>query len=215
MTIEEVLQEVHKKYAGDTDYPESTDEDFVVRLSHANDGIEEYESEVPEGTQWPELIDEHTGTGTGTGIDDLATDHLSTYRRRDENGDHPAELYAGTITYYEVTPGQGMLVKRNGIGGNVFWIAGGKLNTYPAITGSFTLPYLREATKYPVGTETTPIDMSRPKFLVYYVLSMLFLKDRNAMGFQANQQLALEAMRKMKIDANQEQTGDSGFGIGM
>lgn len=216
MTIEEVLKEVHKQYVGgDTDYPGSDEGDFIFRLSQANNGIDQYEGEVSEGTQWTELISEYIGTATGTGIDDLASDHLSTYRRRDREGDHPAELYAGTVTYYEVSPGLGMSMRRNNLGGNVFWIAGKKLNTYPAISGSFYLPYLRNHTRYPLGTETTPIDMGRPVFLVYYILSMLCLKDRNAMGFQANQQLAMEEIRKMKLDANKENLGDGGFGIGM
>lgn len=214
-TIEEVLQEVHKKYAKNTEYPVPGDDDFTFRLTHANDGIGLHEGEVFEGVQWSELIDEFAGTGAGTGVDDLADDFLATYRRRDENGDHPAELYAGTITYYEVTPGQGMLAKRNGLGGNVFWIAGKKLHTFPVITGSFTLPYLRKETRYEEGTEVTPIDMANPLFLVFYILSMMFLKDRNAMGFNANQQLALEEMRKMRLKANQDQPNDSGFGIGM
>jgi hypothetical protein len=213
-TIEEVLQEVHKKYSKNTEYPVAGDDDFTFRLTHANDGIGLHEGEVSEGVQWSELIDEFDGTGTGTGVDDLADDFLATYRLRDEDGDHPAELYAGTITYYEVTPGKGMLAKRNGLGGNVFWIAGKKLHTFPVITGSFTLPYLRKETRYEEGTETTPIDMTNPLFLVFYILSMMFLKDRNAMGFNANQQLALEEMRKMRLKANQDQPNDRGFGIG-
>jgi hypothetical protein len=216
MTITQVLQEVHKKYeGGSTDYPESTSEDFTLRNSFADDGIEAWESEVHDGTQWAELVEEHLAAANGTGVDDLPEDWLAPLRVRDEDGEHPAELKAGSTVYTEVTPAKGERMKRDGNANNVFWIAGGKIHTYPAMSGNFTLPYLRTATRYPLGTESTPIEMSRPKFLVYYILSQIYLKDRNAMGFQANQQLAIDEMRKMKIQNNQEYPSESGFGFGM
>lgn len=214
MTPVEVLQEVHRKYeAGSVQYPDSSSEDHVLRNSYLDDGLEAWENEALVDAPWSELITEFSDTADGTGSDDLPADFLSTLR----HGESSEELRAGNTVYSEVTPGNGILAKKENSSNPVFWIAGGKIKTQPAMaTGTaFTLPYVKKATRYPVGTETTDLQMSRPKFLVYFILSQLFLKDRNSMGFQANQQLALDEMMKMKLANNREHPDESDFGFGM
>ena len=211
-TITGVLQAVHRKYEGDTNYPSSGSDDFTVRLEHANDGIEIWESEVLDGdVVWPSLITEATVTAGGSGADDLPSDFLSTYR---VNGARAAQITVGETSYREVTPGVGAFRKREEITEPVFWIAGGKVHTYPVATTDITLPYLREATRYDTGTESTPLDMANGYYLVYYVLSQLYMTDRDTAQMDYYLGRAEDIMTKMKLHALNEHQEDDGFAFG-
>lgn len=215
MTPQDILHDVHREYeGGSTDYPESTSEDFLLRLSYLNAGITAWESEAFDGTVWGELVSEYPGTGAGTGSDDLPGDFLTLLRYRGEDGTFAAELFSGGSVYFELTPAQGVRASKLGMG-NFFWISGGKIRSNPAIAGAFTLPYLRKATRFDTGEETTDVEMGIPRFLVDFILSRLYLKDRNSMGFQAAQQAAVESMRLMKARNNHEPALEDSFGFGM
>ncbi len=213
-TITGVLQAVHRKYEGDTNYPSPGSEDHTIRLEHANDGIEIWESEALDGSVvWPSLISEATVTAGGSGADDLPSDFLTTYRVSDT---HQAYCTVGGTTYREVTPGVGAFRKKENITTEpVFWIAGGKLYTFPAATTDIILPYLRQATRYDTGTESDPIDIPKNAYyLVYYILSQLYMTDRDTAQMDYNLGRAEDIMSKMKLGAMNEHESESEFVIG-
>ncbi|HHH12274.1 MAG TPA: hypothetical protein ENJ77_00165 [Candidatus Moranbacteria bacterium] len=212
-TITDVLQAVHRKYEGDTNYPSAGSEDHTIRLEHANDAIGLWESEALDGSVvWESLISEAVVSAGGNGSDDLPSDFLSTYRA---DGGRQAYCTAGETTYRQVTPGVGNWRKKENITVEpVFWIAGGKIKTFPAATSDITLPYLRRAKRYASGTESDPLDVPEGYFLVYYVLSQLYATDRDVALMDLNLGRAEELMGKMKSGSVNEHESESDFVIG-
>jgi len=212
-TITQVLEAVHRKYEGDTNYPSAGSEDHTLRLEHANDGIGIWESEALDGDIiWPQLLAQATVTAGGGGADDLPSDFLATYRHSDSQQSY---CTSGDTTYRQVTAGVGQWRKKENIATEpVFWIEGDKLHTFPVATTDITLPYLRQATRYDTGTESTPIDVPDGYYLVYYVLSQLYLGDRDTAQMDYNLGRSEDLMAKMKRGAINTHAAEDDFVIG-
>lgn len=69
VTLDNILQASHRRYDGSTDYPASTEDDYVVRMGVLNDLIGVWEKEP---VDWNELIElDHTIVSGGTKIENL------------------------------------------------------------------------------------------------------------------------------------------------
>lgn len=209
-TIAEVLQKVHVRYEKNTDYPESSSEDFIVRLAYGDDGINEWEKEAKNGVPWPELKEDESKAATGNGSDPLPSDFLE-FIRSDEK---PAVIKSGDTQWKEVSMQEGNRMKQDGYSPNVFWVEGSNIITLPAITGTIEFPYLRKMTRYPLGTESDPVECD-DKYLQEYILAQLYLDDKNMMAYQSHAQAAKDILDTKKFDIITQKPTESSWGFGM
>lgn len=212
MTIQELLQKVHISFEKNTDYPTAGEEDFSVRLNYLDDGITMWEKEAREGVLWKPLKKAASIAATGSGTDTEPTDFLAFM---------PAEGKAPIITdgsneWREVSAQDGnRMVQDEASDPYVFWREAGNIRTLPAITGTITFPYLRKATRYPLGTETTEIEIEDEKFLQEYVIACLYLDDDNLTQYQAHMNNAKDILTSMKYQTISPNPNESDWGFGM
>jgi hypothetical protein len=185
MTVSELLQKVHVRYEKNTDYPQVGSEDHTVRLAYLDDSIDEWEKEAKEGVQWEELISEATITD-----DNLPTDFLGFLRA----GEDYAVIKAGSVSWTECSPVDGNRALQENSNNYFFWAENGKLKSVPTISGTLTFPYLRKATRFPLGSEATAIDMKNPKFMQEYILGMLYLDDGNINQYNSHMNVASDIL---------------------
>ena len=212
MTVEEILKRVHRKFEGDTDYPESGDEDLLTRIDFLNDAIEEWEGKVREGVLWPELLEDASVSCGGTGSDDMPDDFLVWAPQKEQ----AAIIKVGGSTYTVVDPKTGRRHEQENLEGHIAWAEGGTLRTLPAANGTATFPYIKSATRYETGSETTEPECPNHKFLEKYVLAQLYLSDDDLTQFEANSLDAGEKLEDMTlpyiVDVPKD---DDGWGFGM
>lgn len=199
--IGKILEKIHRKFAKDTEYPQTSSEDMLVRLDFVDDAISEWEDCVMEGYNWPELIVPPTDfVFSGTGEDDLPINFLSFMRRfsQDEDGFKKAELAIGGAIYAEVNAPEGEQAVQEGLSPYIFWTVGGKIKTLPAVSGTIKMPYLKKAYRYVTGEETTEIEMANSKFIEDYVLAKLYFDNADDDNGQAYFVSADDRLKKMK-----------------
>ena len=197
MLIAEILQKAHRKFAKDTDYPTTGTEDILVRLDHVDDAISEWENLTQEGYNWKELMTSASLTLAGSGTDALPTDFLSFIRQFDQD----SELQFGSTIYTEVKAQEGARMEQELQTPYVFWHDGGNIHTLPAVSGTITLSYLKKATRYVTGEETTEPEMANPKFIEDFVTAKVFLDNDDNTLYSAYMTQANEKLIKMKYEA--------------
>ena len=210
----ELFQKVHIRFEKNTDYPAPTSEDFIVRREYLDDMITMWEKEVREGVYWDILKKTASFSASGTGTDSLATnvpDFLSFIR---PDG-FQAVLTAGTTEWKEVSMDEGNRLAQQGTNAYAFWIEGGTIRTLPALTGTMVFPYIREATRYPLGTETTPLEVADEHFYMEGMLAMLYLDDGNLNQYQAHMNTAVDLLDSMRFKTLMTPVADSAWGLGM
>ncbi len=199
--IEDILKKAHRKFSKDTDYPEAGSEDLLVRLDHADDAISEWEDCVKEGYNWSELMTSASFVFGGTGTDALPANFLDFPSSFGDDGFERLELKIGNSSYSEVSSGEGEQLAQDGLSPNVYWIVGGNIRTLPAASGTVSLPYLKKATRYTTGVETTEPEMSNPKFIEDFVTAKIFLDNEDDNLYQSFMMQANEKLMKMKYKA--------------
>ena len=213
MTIpiqEEVLNPVHVRYEKNTDYPETTSEDFLVRLGYANDGITEWEKEVKKGVFWPALKEDASILAAGSGSDPDPADFLAFIPE-----ESVSVISDGTNEWREVSMRTGnRLFQQDMSSAYVFWREAGNIRTLPAISGTIEFPYLRKMTRFVTGAETTELDCSA-EFLQEYVLARLYEDDKNWNESQARMEAAKDILDSEKEEILNEKQAESSWGFGM
>lgn len=217
-TIVDVLHKVHVRYEKNEEYPDSTSEDHVVRNAYADDAITMWESAARNGTFWKQLITQASIPAAGSGSDDNETDFLVFMVSKNPVGNTlmPAIItdLAGT-KWLEVSAADGNYRYQNNVLGNVFWLEQGKIRTFPAITGTITFPYIRKATRYPLGTELTELEIEDAMFLQEFIIAMLYLDDANMNQYNAHMNAASDLLDKMEYQTIIQKPEGSGWGFGM
>jgi hypothetical protein len=202
MTIEQIIKEAHKLYAGDTSYPDVSSDDWAFMVAAANEAISNWERE--NNIFWKELFTTYSAT---------TSDGVSQYNLPSnfKQSDGYLRLYvngtsAKPTLYQQVKPEEGKTIQTSGGNNQIFWITD-KINIYPTPTTAqgtanktFELDYYKKATTYSTGQETTPPEMSDPYYIVDWIVFKLFSNDgpvsadKSSLYFQlANNRLA--AMR--------------------
>lgn len=194
MLIADAMKSVYKRFEKSTDDPDTTSEDYLVRLDYANRAIRQWENE--QGVDWKEL----SGTLSGTLVNGICNNQTTLANFKSPLG----FLRIGTDRYIYVRPER---VERETTlypSKKIYTVTGSKgsksINAYPAVSADFTLDYKKYATTYTTGEETTEIEMSNPEFLISFVVAMLYMDDDNSSQAQVEMQSATGAMDGMKLD---------------
>lgn len=174
----EIQQIVHRLYEGSTDYPTSTESDYLLRRGYMNDAIRAWAFE--RSIKWRELYtnlsdasDGDKTTTSGDSILDAPTDFIEI----------SSFLKIGDL-YYTYMPNDKVLnALKQDSSKRFFYITGNgsggyKINVNPAITSTgdtITYSYYKLPTLITATTDKP--EMSKPYFCVYYTLARLHEQD--------------------------------------
>lgn len=205
LTPVEILQKVHVRYEGNTDYPASGEEDHTVRVAYLDDSVSAIERESMNGVKFDFLREEETLSAGGTGSDDLPADFLSFLT------DY---IKVGSTEYVRTDKETGNFDEQAGFAPYVFWKEGTKLRSLPALSGTVTYPYQRKFNRFPLGTESTTAD-GEGSYYVESITAMLYLSDGDLNQYNVHANNAKDILDSMKGEAITIATNQSQFGIGM
>lgn len=183
MTITQILQAIHQiQEEGDTDYPSSSEEDFVYRIALVNDAIRTWKEY--ENTIWETLVATHSDTT-------VASD--TTYSA-------PADFVKPTgllkiynadgnpILFDKVFAKDAHILEKTDPSKRYFYITGSpgeyviNLNPTPTTANGLSgktlkLDYMKEPTYYSTGEETQEPEMTDHMFIVHWVLAQMNLEN--------------------------------------
>lgn len=200
-TVNECLQTIHILLEKTTDYPESTEEDYIVRLALLNGAVRKWETE--EGMLWNELFvsladagDGDTETESGVGEYDAPSDFrfpVGMLRLSDGT----------TSSYFNLVPPSNVQTRDNDTTSSFWYVTGNASTGYsvhirqvPTATSTINYEYYKSASNLTTGTDV--LEMSDPDFAVYWVLSELISEDDPNLA-QKYYEIASSKMRAMKI----------------
>lgn len=181
MTIAQVMQEFHKLYAHDTDYPDSSEDEFITRVAYLNDARNVWKNK--KGVQWSTLFDTYSDIFVAGTLQ--AT--LSTLGK-------PAGFMRVTPTnsserlYHFVPVHKVQIMTVEQLNEKpIFWVTGKpgeyKINVYPApsvdnglIGAAYSFDYYNRITNV-TGVETSYIEMTDPYFAIYWMLFRQYTDD--------------------------------------
>jgi hypothetical protein len=188
-----ILTEVYKIYEQDSTIPDTTADDFTIRLSYLNRSIGKWENQP--GVEWKVLYEQATGVTDNNGQATLPVD----FKKPD------SVLIIGNQIYQYLRPTRFDLEVSKNTGLYYYTVVGSKgaftLKTQPANPGvAYSLDYKKYAFRSVTGMETQDIDMDNPEFAIQDVLAQIYDQDLNtdlAMRCYSN---AGTAMNSMLVD---------------
>lgn len=190
MIVLDLLKKVYHKYEGDTDYPDFTDDDMQLYFALLKDSLEDWVDEFPEFRElYAELADAVDGDKvTAPGVSTISAP---------TNFVRPATFITVGSKKLEYVPPQKMeqLKSQNSIS-EWYSITGYPgayklvLNPVPSAIETVNYPYYKTITA--VSGSSSVIEISRPRYCLYYILNQLYLDD------ESNKDLAKMYEGKMK-----------------
>lgn len=192
MLILDALKEVYKIYEQASTAPDTTSDDFAIRMAYANNSISKWENEI--GMDWRELyVPSYTGTLDATGSANMPANFKAPL----------SFLQIGNTKYSYVPPERfdEMQFENRSYFFTVMGSVGSfVIKTQPAkANAAFSIDYKKYATTFVTGAETTPIDMSDPYFLINDVLAQIYEQDTNFNMVSIKMQTAGAKLDSMKL----------------
>lgn len=199
----------YRLFRGESDVPASTDEEYILGLSLANNGLNRWATY--DGTYWKELFT-NTGANGAGGTLTIATGD-TTYAcptaMREPGGEVKVLNADGTtkFTYPIIESQEAQFQDENAtyayFTGNPS--TGFTLNVNPAPTSdldTLTLryDYYSKPTEYTTGADVSEI--SNPYFIVHNMLAQRFQIERNYGGYQVAKRDSEELLKGMQMDNN-------------
>ena len=190
-TIQEALTSVYTIYEQSSDAPDTTSDDWKIRVAYANDSVGKWETE--KGMDWKELYVTLSANLAANG----------TYTLPDAFKRPVGNLIIGTDQYVYARPER---YPEDVLSGKrVYTITGKKkgflLKTSPVPTSlAFTLDYKKYADTFTTGTEAGELEMSDESFLIHDVLMQIYLQDNNSALASVYMQLAAQDLDGMKLE---------------
>ena len=225
MTVDEILTRIHTLLEKDTDYPESGDEDYTVRLDLVKDAVGVWEKDDDNGTKWKELFTTLADAADG---DKVTVADEDTYDCPSDFAFPVGYLRLGsgdTAVYYQrIEPYQAQEYDQANI--DAFYVTGNKsdgfkihlVNSTPNEDDlAINYDYYKTATVPTTGSDV--LEMDDYQFAVYWALAELVKDEDPGLSSQyasiATQKLDAMRLRNMTPDYYQDNTiSDSFVGFG-
>ena len=190
MTLLQSLNLIHALLEGDTDTPLSG-EDYELRKLMVNDAIDEWADQT--NVRWKELFATDTGnTGDGTTL------RFSLPSDFDKLNGYVVLVDPVSSARTLITPVSVASSTRQTTGSNVCWEEAGELvfNQAPANGVEIHVPYYRNP--LPVTSNSSRLPMSKPRYVVHYVVARLVEQSGDYTRYNTNMQKAEDLMEQMK-----------------
>ena len=208
-TYDQIFSAYYRMFRGESDVPDSTDEEYILGLSLANNALNWWANY--DGTYWKELYTTAQAASTGGVV--TVTSGTSSYAAptamREPGGlvdvlnadgsihtqfpiieaqDKQFKNKEGTFAYFTGNPSQGFTLHLN-----------------PAPDSSLNglgidYVYYKKPTEYTTGSSESEI--SNPYFIVHNMLAQRFQIERNYGGYQIAKRDSEELLRNMQRDNN-------------
>lgn len=216
MTLTEILNRCHVLLEKDTDYPTSTDEDYLLRLELLKDAVMIWEKDNENGTLWNELFTTLADTDVALGGDKVTVANQSSYECPSDFVFPASYVKIGsgdsTVYYKKINPNQAPDYSSAGV--PAYYIRGNKsagfkiylvgiIPTASALVIDYD--YYKSATMPSTGTDV--LEMSDPQFAIYWVLAELTKDDDPSLASQY-QQVSLNKLDAMRMRNNQPSYGE-------
>lgn len=226
MTLNQFQQYLHALYQGDSNTPESGDDDFTYRTSLLVSSIHDWDNEP--GIFWAELWKMNSTAQTQT-TNGVATTFTASTDFRFPGGFVRLVNSSGNSTFYKVKRAQEIELLRNQTE-EVCWFTGNEkdgftLNFLSAPATGLTVDYPYYKKPYEPSTGSHVIEMADPWFALYTALAKLHEQDgegdRALLALQkANSRMANMRIRnelpvwfqENSIPDRNFSTGSGGFG---
>lgn len=235
----QILQIIHSLYEGNTSYPASTEDDYLVRRDMANEAVMKWD--MYKGTLWNELWTSSSSAPDGAfSITSGAVQYALPTDFRFMGGFLRLIDANNNVTFYQKRKQEAQDVYE-GQTNNSFSItgnakAGFKINFLRG-TGSGAFPLttdIGKTIKYEyykrpqLFTATTDIpEMSNPDYIVHYVLSYLYRQDDNFEASDREMRVAEDILSQMQsinmmsswreqdrvLDGDWDDNNTPGFGL--
>jgi len=213
MTLTEILKLIHTLLEKDTDYPTSSDEDYLLRLELLKDAIMVWEYDNENGTLWNELFTTLQDSDVLLGGEKLTVAGQSSYDCPSDFVFPSSYVKIGTgdttVYYKRIDPKEAPNYANSGL--HVYYVRGNKktgFKIYLLDTPEAGLPidydYYKSAFQPTTGTDV--LEMADPQFSVYWVLAELVKDDDPGLAGQY-QQVALNKLDAMRMRNNQQSYG--------
>lgn len=189
MNVNQILQTIHRIYEGSTDYPTSSEEDYIFRLGLVNDAIREWGENS--NAKWRELYKTTSGTLSST-ILSCPSDFDSIASLLNING-----------SLYQYVKNDEVMALQNS-SSKFFYITGSpgsyiiNINPTPSIGDSYSYSYYSTPTLMTSGNDIP--QMSKPMFIVYWVLARLYEQDGEISKMSFYEQKAVDKLSEMILD---------------
>lgn len=178
-------------YEGDVSYPTSG-EDYDLRVGLINDAIQQWA--LVENVKWRELFKEQTGTTDGTASINCPSDFVSMGSLLKIGTNYYSMIKPDDVKIYQLQNPSGKWFYLTGSGGN-FTI---NVNPTPDTGLSYSFFYYKTPTA--LSATTDKIEMSKPMYVVYFVLAKLYeLDNRNDM-VGLYEQKAYDVLSEMLVE---------------
>jgi hypothetical protein len=216
-TVDQLLQQIHREYEGDTDYLEFEDEETQLRVEYVKDSIREWVNRFPE---YREIFADLTSAADGT----KTTSAGVTSYNCPTNFVRPSNVVKVGSKYLDYIALELIGLKNQENSAAEWFTITGRPGAYkvrinPAPTGSETIEYDYWKTITMPSTTTDTVEISRPMFCVYYTLWKIYKEDdpeqeekyKNLMNEE--ERLERVALAKNPGSANTVKVQGSGFGV--
>jgi len=215
MTLTEILNLIHTLLEKDTDYPTSSDEDYLLRLELLKDAVMIWEYDNENGTLWNELYTTLQDSDVLLLGEKVTVAGQSSYDCPSDFVFPSSYVKIGTgdttVYYKRIDPKEAPNYDNSGV--NVYYIRGNKkvgftinlLGTIPSTNGlAIDYDYYKSAFQPTTGTDV--LEMADPQFSVYWVLAELVKDDDPGLSTQY-QQVSLNKLDAMRMRNNQQSYG--------
>lgn len=206
MDTDAILEATHRIYQGDTSYPTSTDEDYVLRLGLLGDSVHAWATKgSEENIRWKELFVTLTSAATG---EKTATANDTTYDAPDDFVELSSWVTitdsTGNLQYYEViSPDEVMSRIRSNVNGKFAYVTGNEntgyvININSPVAGTINYNYYKTPAIPTDGEDK--LEMKRPYFAVHFILARLYELDSRNDLLTFHEQKAVNIINSMVID---------------
>lgn len=177
-TLTQLQQMIHSLYKGNANYPSEGSNVWTYRLSLINMAIDDWAQN--QGIMWRELFTNIKSASDGTKTATTATSYTLPTNFQSIASFVEIETTSGNVYYRWILPQEFLNIQKKDTSEKVFYIAGGTLNIQAPVAGTFDYSYYKKATA--LTTASTVAEMSKPLFIVYSVVEILYEQDlRNDM----------------------------------
>lgn len=203
MTVDQILQQIHRTYELNADYPASGEDDYALRLGLVNDAITKWSQQ--ESVLWRELYTSLSAASTGTKTTTINVSSYATPTDFASISSFPKITSATGSLYYPFAKNDEVMnLLRDSSSKQFFYISGKpgayKINFNPAAsaTGN-TISYDYYKTPAVMTSGSDVPEMSRPLYIVYDVLASLYEGDIRTDMVTKYLQLAKGVMDEMIV----------------
>lgn len=191
MTVDEILQTIHRIYEGSIDYPTTEDEEYIVRLGLINDCITEWGEN--ENVKWSQLFASASGSISSATIS--CPDNFVSIS---------SLLKIGDNYFFYKKADEVMLTLKNNPSAKIFWITGSpsnyviNINPEQAIGSNYLYYYYKTPALVSSGSDIP--EVPKPMFIVYWVLARLYEQDGELSKMSFYEQKAVDKLQEMIIE---------------